>query len=91
EELYRLHVQRARRIMTVAANHHAEVLILGAFGCGAFRNNPTIVAKAYDTVLPRQIGMQASEFLYHFRTIEFAVYCTYFSQQNYQAFQNLTI
>ncbi|MGM9811010.1 MAG: TIGR02452 family protein [Paludibacteraceae bacterium] len=83
EELYRLHVQRARRIMTVAANHHAEVLILGAFGCGAFRNNPAIVAKAYNAVLP--------EFLYHFRTIEFAVYCTYFSQQNYQAFQNLTI
>lgn len=81
EELYRLHVQRARRIMTVAANHHAEVLILGAFGCGAFRNNPAIVAKAYDTVL--------SEFLYHFRTIEFAVYCTYFSQQNYQAFHQI--
>ena len=67
--------------MTVAANHHAEVLILGAFGCGAFCNNPTIVAKAYDTVL--------TEFLYHFRTIEFAVYCTYFSQQNYQAFHQI--
>lgn len=78
EELYRLHVMRARRIMTVAARNHAEVLVLGAFGCGAFRNNPVVVAKAYNTVLP--------EFLFHFRTIEFAVYCPPFAQQNYHAF-----
>lgn len=79
DELYRLHKQRARRILTVAAQHEADVLILGAFGCGAFRNDPHVVARAYHDVLP--------EFSRHFRTIEFAVYCPPYDDSNYRAFK----
>ena len=76
-----LHEQRARRILSVAALNHAEVLILGAFGCGAFCNDPAIVAQAYKNVLP--------EFIRHFRAIEFAVYCRPGDDSNYQAFKSI--
>ena len=78
EKLLELHLKRARKILSVAAANGAEVLILGAFGCGAFRNDPTVVATAYQQVLP--------QFLNHFKTIEFAVYCSPRDQRNYDAF-----
>ena len=81
DQLYRLHKQRARRILMVAALNEAEVLILGAFGCGAFQNDPTVVARAYNDVL--------AEFIHHFRTIEFAVYCPPYDDSNYRAFITL--
>ena len=46
EELYRIHLQRAKHIMSVAAANKVDVLVLGAFGCGAFANNPAVVARA---------------------------------------------
>ena len=81
DALYRLHVQRARRILTVAAQNEADVLILGAFGCGAFQNDPYVVARAYNDVL--------AEFSHHFRTIEFAVYCRPYDDSNYRAFKEI--
>lgn len=81
DELYRLHVQRARRILNVAALHNAEVVILGAFGCGAFRNDPQIVARAYNAVL--------KDYMRHFRKVEFAVYCRPNDDSNYRAFKSI--
>ncbi|MBO6079422.1 MAG: TIGR02452 family protein [Bacteroidales bacterium] len=78
ERLLELHVKRARKILSAAAANGAEVLILGAFGCGAFRNDPAVVAAAYHQVLP--------QFLNHFKTIEFAVYCSPRDLRNYDAF-----
>lgn len=42
---------RIKNIFEVAAEHEIEVLILGAFGCGAFKNPPDIVAKAFREVI----------------------------------------
>lgn len=81
EKLLELHLKRARKILSVAAANGAEVLILGAFGCGAFRNDPTIVSTAYQQVLP--------QFLNHFKTIEFAVYCRPGDRRNYDAFTKI--
>lgn len=67
DELYKLHVNRARQILNVAAANGADVVILGAFGCGAFRNKPEVVAKAYADVVP--------DYLKQFKAIEFAIYC----------------
>ena len=78
EELYRLHLQRAKHILHVAAVNDADALVLGAFGCGAFRNDPQVVAKAYADALP--------EYKEYFRLIEFAVYCQPREIGNYDAF-----
>lgn len=77
-ELYGIHVKRAVHIMTVAALFQTDVLILGAFGCGAFRNNPEIVAQAYRDVVKQFDG--------YFYRIEFAVYDSKFSN-NKEVFQ----
>lgn len=66
-ELFAIHVKRAVHILSVAAFMGADILVLGAFGCGAFKNDPRVVADAYKTVLNR--------FPKYFSHIEFAVYC----------------
>lgn len=79
KELLRLHVERARKILTIAALHKNDVLVLGAFGCGAFRNPPAVEANAYQRVLP--------EFALAFKVIEFAVYCPPNDTKNYDTFK----
>ena len=79
DELYDIHTSRAKQILTVAAHHGVDVLILGAFGCGAFQNDPNIVAKAYADVIPQFNG--------YFKEIHFAVYCPpNRGNENYTAF-----
>jgi uncharacterized protein (TIGR02452 family) len=58
-----------------------DVLILGAFGCGAFMNSPQIVAQAMKNILP--------DYLYDFKTIEFAVYCSPKDDTNYRTFERV--
>ena len=81
QELYNLHVKRMHRILNIAAKKENAVVILGAYGCGAFRNPPDIVASAMRQVI--------EEFRYHFRVIEFAVYCSPREGPNYQVFQQI--
>jgi len=81
EELRTLLEIRWRCILAAAARHGADVLILGAFGCGVFANPPELVAEAFNNVLP--------VFRSHFETIEFAVYTTRMDAPNYQAFRGI--
>ena len=72
--------KRIERILSVAAKEKVEVLILGAFGCGAFHNPPEVVATCFKLLLNK----------YHFDTVEFAVYNNkddIFS--NYNIFKNI--
>ena len=80
DELYQLHLKRAKRIMDIAAYKGADILILGAFGCGAFRNNPKVVAKAYKDAV--------ADYRHAFKEIEFAIYCGSAKDEgNYTAFK----
>ncbi len=79
EDLYNLHIKRLTRIMEVAKAGGNEVIILGAFGCGAFENNPEVVAKASKAVVDK--------FINDFETIEFAIYCSPRDEQNYHIFK----
>ncbi|MFE9689536.1 TIGR02452 family protein [Micromonospora sp. NPDC005806] len=42
---------RARRVLAVAAAYGHRRLVLGAWGCGVFRNDPVTVAEAFDLAL----------------------------------------
>ena len=78
-ELFGYHVRRAIHMLTCAAAKGADILVLGAFGCGAFQNNPEVVARAYRTAL--------NEFPEVFKQIEFAVYCPPGGSRNYDVFK----
>lgn len=81
DELAQIHENRCRKILAVAQAQNVEVVILGAFGCGAFGNPPEIVAK----------GMMRAiqDFSKAFQTIEFAIYCPPYDQRNQIAFQKV--
>ncbi|MBK8253953.1 MAG: TIGR02452 family protein [Polyangiaceae bacterium] len=44
-------VGRARRVLAVAAERKHRVLVLGAWGCGVFRNDPREVARVFGNAL----------------------------------------
>lgn len=81
EELFTLHEKRLRHMFTVAAYHGAEIFVTGAFGCGAFRNNPEVVAQAYKKVLPEFDGF--------FNEIVFAIYCRPQEMFNFETFKRI--
>lgn len=81
EELYELHLSRAKHILHVSAANGTEVLVLGAFGCGAFRNDPAVVAKAYADAL--------AEYAQYFERIDFAIYCRDWETENYDVFKRV--
>ena len=80
-ELETLLTSRIRRIFEVAVANENKVLILGAFGCGAFRNPPGIVAKVFYNIM--------QDYLEYFDTIEYAVYHTEREVANYEAFKRI--
>ncbi len=80
-QLEELHKKRDRRIFDVAVQNNVDVLILGAFGCGAFSNNPEVVARVMLNL--------AKEYGHAFKTIEFAVYCPPYDDSNYKAFKEV--
>ena len=59
--------QKMRTIFRIAAHHDHDALVLGAFGCGAFRNPPRHIALLFKEV------MQDPEFASRFRKIVFAI------------------
>ena len=70
---------RIRKIFRKAAAEGNEVLILGAFGCGAFYNPPWLMADVF-----RQI---TEEYRRCFETIEYAVFHVGTESENYLAFK----
>ena len=82
-DLQVIHEKRLRRILDVALEADAEAVILGAFGCGAFMNDPHVVARAAKTVI--------EDYLYAFRYIEFAVYCSPRDDSNYRVFNSILV
>ena len=81
EELQALHEKRMRKLLDIAWKNGNEVVILGAFGGGAFSNSPTAVAQAMKTVV--------QEYRMKFETIEFAVYCSARDDSNFRVFRNI--
>ena len=81
EKLYNLHLSRAKHILHIVAANGADIIVLGAFGCGAFQNDPNTVAEAYRDAL--------KEYAHRFDVIEFAIYCRDYETENYDAFKRI--
>ncbi|WUI02026.1 TIGR02452 family protein [Spirillospora sp. NBC_00431] len=75
---------RSRKLLAVAlANGHRR-LVLGAWGCGVFRNDPAEVAEVFAELL-----CPGGEFAGHFEHVVFAVWDTAKGAPRYTAFQNV--
>lgn len=75
---------RARKVLAVAlANGHDRV-VLGAWGCGVFRNDPAEVAEVFAEVL-----RPGGEFAGRFEHVVFAVWDTAEGSPRHAAFQNV--
>lgn len=80
-ELLEIHKKRGSHILDIAAANGADVVVLGAFGCGAFQNDPNIVARAYKEILPSYKNV--------FDEIVFAVYCSPRDTGNFDTFNRI--
>lgn len=80
-DLQYLFEKRIRNILEVAIDNEVDVLILGAFGCGAFHNPPDVVADAFREVL------LTDRYRKSFEQIVFAVKGTDMVCPNVEAFE----
>ncbi len=78
-DLYAMNLSRARNILRVCAHNGADILIAGAFGCGAFRNPPELVAKAWKEAL--------TVYGEKFDSVIFAIYFNKSETKNYEIFR----
>jgi uncharacterized protein (TIGR02452 family) len=82
--LARILSSRITRILDIAVSNEVEVIILGAFGCGAFKCPPEIVAKAFNDAI--------QNYLYNFETIEFPIFHRKSEDDTYTTFlKHITI
>lgn len=78
KRLFDIYKKRINRVLDIASCAKSDVIILGAFGCGAFANPPELVAKAMHIAI--------DEHKYDFETIELAIYCSSRDTLNYEVF-----
>ncbi|WOO77516.1 uncharacterized protein LOC62_01G001092 [Vanrija pseudolonga] len=74
--------ERAARFLAVAAHHGARTLVLGAWGCGVFQNDPVVVARVFRDLLLRPKGL----FYGAFEKVVFAIYDPSKEQATMKAF-----
>ena len=60
-------LEKIRTIFRIALNHGHDAIVLGAWGCGAFKNPPQHIAKLFHQV------MDEEEFCNRFKKIVFAI------------------
>jgi uncharacterized protein (TIGR02452 family) len=78
-QIHKALVRRARQVLAVAAAHEHRTLVLGAWGCGVFRNDPVEVAGVFGQALDESGGT--------FARVVFAVWERSGDGPNLQAFR----
>lgn len=73
--------ERAARVLGIAAEHGARTLVLGAWGCGVFKNDPADVADIFRSLL-------SGPYAGRFEMVVFAVYDTSRSGETLRAFES---
>lgn len=79
--LLSLFTKRIKNIFEAARDNKVDVIVLGAFGCGAFKNPPLIVAEAFAQVIKEE------NYLEKFKYIVFAIKPTGDNCPNLSAFK----
>jgi uncharacterized protein (TIGR02452 family) len=74
--------QRAECVLALAAQKGCETLVLGAWGCGVFRNDPVLVANVF-----RELLCGSAQWLRHFRQVRFSVFDAGVEAPTYEAFR----
>jgi uncharacterized protein (TIGR02452 family) len=74
--------ERAAKVLSLAVLQGCEVIVLGAWGCGVFHNDPATVAAAFGNLLG-----PGGPFHGRFHTVLFAVYDTSTDGETFRAFQ----
>lgn len=75
-------VEKIKGIFKVALKHSHDAIVVGAYGCGAFKNPPEEVAKIFKEVL--------QEYKKYFKHIAFAI-LDYRGSNNYEIFKEIIL
>ena len=85
QELLDIYKKRINRVLDIARYAKSEVVILGAFGCGAFKNPPDLVAQAFYEVI------YDWDYKKYFKRIVFAIKSTNMKCRNIEIFSKYFI
>lgn len=81
EDLENILYQRIEGILKVAIRQGIEVLVLGAFGCGASGNSPVLVASIFKKALQKYATF--------FRAVIFSIYESPYDKDKYDTFTSV--
>ncbi|RUT08981.1 hypothetical protein DSM106972_010340 [Dulcicalothrix desertica PCC 7102] len=74
---------RGSKLLSLAANNGCDALVLGAWGCGVFRNEPSMVAQMFaDLLLPN------NPFWGRFKSVVFSVFDSSKQQETFKEFNS---
>lgn len=64
EDVYMAYIARIRMVMDAFYANGCSSVVLGAWGCGAFHNSPTLVAEAFKEVMLSEQKKRRFQFIY---------------------------
>ena len=82
EILEKIHYNRIKGIIESAIENNVDILILGAYGCGAFGNDPKLVSETFRKILIDE------EYYKYFEIIHFAIFSSKNETKNLDEFKN---
>ena len=83
KELFNLNYYRIKQILGSAIDNNVDNIILGAFGCGAFSNDPKVISSVFKRILIDE------EYFKYFVNVHFAIFCANIETGNFIEFKNV--
>ena len=83
KELFSLNYYRIKQILGSAIDNNVDNIILGAFGCGAFSNDPKVISSVFKRILIDE------EYFKYFVNVHFAIFCANIETGNFIEFKKV--
>ena len=80
EKLKKINYNKIKAIIECAVENNVDILILGAFGCGAFANDPQLISKTFKKILIDE------EYYKYFENVHFAIFTALNETKNLNEF-----